>query len=164
MIAFFTWVPYNERHKLLSRLDGRDEYVEEYKMNCYEAEYRAKRVTVEEALDSLRDGDVIGTSQCANEPTAIFDAVDHLRGCGKHFRMFAPMCFQPHRFLSDPIYQDTFDMDITFLMGTTRKGRSRGSSATIPVTFTMAQAGGSRPMAAMYLLRQLPPWIATATL
>ena len=79
MIAFFTWVPYNERHKLLSRLDGRDEYVEEYKMNCYEAEYRAKRVTVEEALDSLRDGDVIGTSQCANEPTAIFPGDDRPR-------------------------------------------------------------------------------------
>ena len=39
-------------------------------MNLYEAEYQSKRVTIEEALDSLKDGDVIGTSQCANEPTA----------------------------------------------------------------------------------------------
>ena len=42
-------------------------------MNLYEAEYQSKRVTIEEALDSLKDGDVIGTSQCANEPTAFFD-------------------------------------------------------------------------------------------
>ena len=59
-------------------------------MNLYEAEYQSKRVTIEEALDSLKDGDVIGTSQCANEPTAFFDAIDHLRSSGKHFRMFAP--------------------------------------------------------------------------
>lgn len=101
-------------------------------MNPYEAEYQSKRVTMEEALDSLRDGDVIGTSQCANEPTAFFDAIDHLRGSGKHFRMFAPMCFTAHRFLSDPIYQDTFDMDITFLMGATRRGREQGLLSYYP--------------------------------
>lgn len=91
-------------------------------MNPYEIEYRSKRVTLEEALDSLRDGDVIGTSQCANEPTAFFDAMHTLRGKGKRYRMFAPMCFQSHTFMSDPVYQDTFHMDITFLMGATRKG------------------------------------------
>ena len=101
-------------------------------MNLYEAEYQSKRVTIEEALDSLKDGDVIGTSQCANEPTAFFDAIDHLRSSGKHFRMFAPMCFSPHRFLSDPIYQNTFDMDITFLMGATRKGREQGLLSYYP--------------------------------
>ena len=101
-------------------------------MNLYEAEYQSKKVTIEEALDSLKDGDVIGTSQCANEPTAFFDAIDHLRSSGKHFRMFAPMCFSPHRFLSDPIYQNTFDMDITFLMGATRKGREQGLLSYYP--------------------------------
>ena len=95
-------------------------------MNPYEIEYRAKRVTLEEALDSLRDGDVIGTSQCANEPTAFFDAMHLLRGKGKKLRMFAPMCFQPHEFMMDPAYRDTLDMDITFLMGATRKGREQG--------------------------------------
>ena len=95
-------------------------------MNLYESEYRRKLVTLEEALDSLRDGDVIATSQCANEPTAIFDAMHTLRGKGKKYRMFAPMCFVPHEFMSDPIYRDTFDMDITFLMGATRRGRESG--------------------------------------
>ena len=65
-------------------------------MNIYESQYREKLVTLEEALDSLRDGDVIGTSQCANEPTAFFDAMHTLRGKGKKYRMFAPMCFQHH--------------------------------------------------------------------
>ena len=95
-------------------------------MNLYQQEYKNKLVTLEEALDSLRDGDIIATSQCAGEPTAFFDAMHTLRGKGKKYRMFAPMCFQPHEFMSNPIYQDTFDMDITFLMGSTRKGREGG--------------------------------------
>ena len=101
-------------------------------MNRYQEEYRKKLCTLEEALDSLRDGDVIGTSQCAGEPTAFFDAMHTLRGRGKRFRMFAPMCFQPHEFMTDPVYQDTFDMDITFLMGPTRKGREEGLLSFYP--------------------------------
>lgn len=101
-------------------------------MTPYEQEYRSKLVTLEEALDSLRDGDVIGTSQCANEPTAFFDAMHTLRGKGKKYRIFAPMCFQVHEFMSNPIYQDTFDMDITFLMGATRKGREQGLFSYYP--------------------------------
>ena len=101
-------------------------------MNLYESEYRSKLVTMEEALDSLKDGDVIGTSQCANEPTAIFDAFDQLRHSGKHFRMFAPMCFTPHSFLSDPGFREVFDSDITFLMGPTRKGREQGLLSYYP--------------------------------
>ena len=101
-------------------------------MTPYEQEYRSKLVTLEEALDSLRDGDVIGTSQCANEPTAFFDAMHTLQGKGKKYRIFAPMCFQVHEFMSNPIYQDTFDMDITFLMGATRKGREQGLFSYYP--------------------------------
>ena len=95
-------------------------------MTPYEIEYRSKLVTLEEALDSLQDGDIIGTSQCANEPTAFFDAMQTLRGRGKKYRMYAPMCFQTHEFMTNPIYQDTFDMDIAFLMSATRKGREHG--------------------------------------
>ena len=101
-------------------------------MNIYETQYREKRTTLEEALDSLQDGDVIATSQCAGEPTAFFDAMHTLRGRGKRFRMFAPMCFQPHEFMSNPIYRDTFDMDITFLMGPTRRGREAGLFSFYP--------------------------------
>ena len=101
-------------------------------MTPYEIEYRSKLVTLEEALDSLKDGDILGTSQCANEPTAFFDAMHTLRGKGKKLRMFSPMCFQPHEFMTNPIYQDTFDMDITFLMGATRKGREQGLFSYYP--------------------------------
>lgn len=101
-------------------------------MNSYEKAYKEKLVTLEEALDSLQNGDVIGTSQCANEPTAFFDAMHRLHGKGKHYRMFAPMCFQAHEFMSNPIYRDTFDMDITFLMGATRKGREGGLFSYYP--------------------------------
>ena len=101
-------------------------------MNGYQQEYNKKRVTLEEALDSLRDGDIIGTSQCAGEPTAFFDAMHTLRGRGKRYRIFAPMCFQPHEFMTNPVYQDTFDMDITFLMGATRRGREQGLFSYYP--------------------------------
>ena len=101
-------------------------------MNRYQEEYNSKRVTLEEALASLRDGDVIGTSQCAGEPTAFFDAMHTLRGSGKRFRMFAPMCFLPHEFMTDPACRDTFDMDITFLMGPTREGRESGLLSYYP--------------------------------
>ena len=101
-------------------------------MNVYEMQYRQKLVTLEEALDSLQDGDVIATSQCANEPTAFFDAMHTLRGKGKKYRMFAPMCFNEHEFMSDPVYRDTFDMDITFLMGATRRGREAGLFSFYP--------------------------------
>ena len=101
-------------------------------MNVFQEEYNRKRVTLEEALDSLRDGDVIATSQCAGEPTAFFDAMHTLHGKGKKYRVFAPMCFQPHEFLINPIYQETFDMDITFLMGPTRRAREAGLFSYYP--------------------------------
>ena len=95
-------------------------------MNLYQQEYQAKLVTVQDVLASLKDGDIIGTSQCANEPTAIFDEMHTLHGSGKRFKVFAPMCFNKHEFMSDLKYKETFDMDITFLMGPTRKAVSSG--------------------------------------
>lgn len=61
-------------------------------MTPYEIEYRSKLVTLEEALDSLRDGDIIGTSQCANEPTAFFDAMQTLPGAGGRNTGCTPPC------------------------------------------------------------------------
>ena len=95
-------------------------------MTAQQIEYREKLVTLEEALDSLRDGDIIGTSQCANEPTIFLDNFHRLKGTGKRLKMFAPMCFQPHDFMTDPETKDYLDIDVTFLMGPTRKGREMG--------------------------------------
>ena len=127
-------------------------------MNSYEKAYKEKLVTLEEALDSLQNGDVIGTSQCANEPTAFFDAMHTLHGKGKNYRMFAPMCFQAHEFMSNPIYRDTFDMDITFLMGATRKGREGGLFSYYPGDLH----NGAVSTAAMCLLRLPPLWTPMA--
>ncbi len=94
-------------------------------MNQYEQMYRDKLVTMEEALSYIHTGDVIGTSQCANEPTALFDALPSLTG-KLQCKMFAPMCFVPHAFLTDPAFCRDFDIDITFLMGPTRTAHDRG--------------------------------------
>lgn len=101
-------------------------------MNIYESLYRDKLVTVQEALDSLQDGDIISTSQCANEPTAFFDQFHTLIGTGKHFRFFAPICFAPHNFWDAPGFGETFDTDITFMTGNTRKVRERNQMSFYP--------------------------------
>lgn len=93
-------------------------------MNRYQEEYRRKLVTVEEALSKIKTGDVIGTSQCANEPTAIFDQMHTLHGKIGPVKMYGPMCFLPHEFMLDPKYRDTFNMDIAFLMGDTRRSHA----------------------------------------
>jgi len=93
-------------------------------MTRYQQEYRDKLVSIEEALSHIKTGDVIATSQCANEPTAIFDAMHTLRGKIGPVKMYGPMCFLPHKFMQDPAYSDTFDIDVAFLMGDTRKSHA----------------------------------------
>ena len=90
-------------------------------MNRWQQEYHDKVVSIEEALSHIKTGDVIATSQCANEPTAIFDQMHTLRGKIGPVKMYGPMCFLPHKFMQDPVYSDTFDIDVAFLMGDTRK-------------------------------------------
>ena len=101
-------------------------------MNRYQEEYRRKLITVEEALSKIRTGDVIGASQCANEPTAILDQLHTLHGRIGPFRMYGPMCFLPHEFMEDPKYRETIDMDVSFLMGDTRRGHDRGAMNFYP--------------------------------
>ena len=102
-------------------------------MNRYEQEYRDKLVTVEEALSHIKTGDVIGTGQCANEPTAIFDEMHTLRGKVRDIQMYGPMCFLPHEFMQNPLYADTFHIDVAFLMGDTRKSHAAGALNYYPV-------------------------------
>lgn len=101
-------------------------------MNPYERMYQDKLVTVEEALSRIRDNDVIATSQCANEPTALFQQLHTLRGKRHGLRMYAPMCMTAPPFLVDPAYKDTFDIDVTFLMPGTRKGHAAGAFSYVP--------------------------------
>ena len=101
-------------------------------MNQYEELYRQKLVTVEEALTHIHDGDVVATSQCANEPTAIFQQMHTLKGRVKGVRMYAPMCFNVHPFMQDPEIRESIDMDVAFLMGATRKSREAGALSYYP--------------------------------
>lgn len=93
-------------------------------MNRYQEEYKRKLVSIDEALSKIKTGDVIGTSQCANEPTAIFDRMHTLHGKIGPVKMYGPMCFLPHEFMLNPIYHDTFNMDVAFLMGDTRRSHA----------------------------------------
>ena len=95
-------------------------------MTAHQIAYKEKLVTLEEAMDSLRDGDIIATSQGANEPTVFLDAMGTLKGKGKRMKMFAPMCFRPHDFMTNPDTAEYLDVDVTFLMGPTRVARDAG--------------------------------------
>ena len=94
-------------------------------MNQYQQMYRDKLVTVDEALRYIRTGDVIGTSQCANEPTVFLDALPSLAG-KVQCKLFAPMCFMPHDCWTDEAFMASFRTDVTFLMSSTRAARDRG--------------------------------------
>ena len=101
-------------------------------MNQYEELYRQKLRSVDEALTYIKDGDVIATSQCANEPTAIFQKLHTLKGKVKGCKMYAPMCFNVHAFMQDPEIRDTFQIEAAFLMGATRKSREMGALSFYP--------------------------------
>ncbi len=101
-------------------------------MNPYLAEYDAKKATVSQVWDFLKDGDVLGVSQCANEPTAILDDMPNWIGRGKRFRMLSPMVFLPHAVFSDPRVRETFDIDVPFAMGPTRKALHEGLLSYLP--------------------------------
>ena len=95
-------------------------------MTNYQEMYKNKLVLPEEAILSIRSGNCVTTSQCANEPSCIFDNLGLLRGREKNIIMYAPMCFKPHQFLQNPDFRDTFIMNATFLTGETRKSHDEG--------------------------------------
>ncbi len=101
-------------------------------MELYTEEYKRKLISLEDLPDIIPDDDIIATSQCANEPTGIFDNLHRLYGKRHGVKMYAPMCFREHEFLSDPKYADTFDIDLTFLMGATRKNHDAGALSYYP--------------------------------
>lgn len=87
----------------------------------YRAEYQKKLTTIDAVLDAIHSDSVLAASQAANEPTAIFDRLHELYGRVRNVKMYGPMCCNPHPFMLDPKYRDTFDIDVAFLMQDTRK-------------------------------------------
>lgn len=87
----------------------------------YQAEYRRKLVTVDDVLDSIQSGCTLTCSQAANDPTAILDRLHELRGRVHDIKMYGPMCCFEHEFMVNPLYRDTFDIDVAFLMADTRR-------------------------------------------
>lgn len=113
-------------------------------------------VTIEEALSHIKTGDVIATSQCANEPTAIFDQMHTLQGKIGRVKMYGPMCFLPHPFLQDPAYKDTFDVDVAFLMGDTRRSREAGALQFYPTDLHNGPSRWMRVNGCMFITAATP--------
>ncbi len=98
----------------------------------YYGEYQRKLTTVDAVLESIRSDSVLTASQAANEPTAIFDRLHELHGLVHNIKMYGPMCCFAHPFMTDPIYRDTFDIDVAFLMPDTRKSLANNSVSYFP--------------------------------
>lgn len=111
----------------------------------YQAEYRRKLTTIDGVLDAIKSNSVLTVSQSANEPTAIFDALHRLYGRVHNVKMYGPMCCFEHEFMMDPKYRDTFDIDVAFLMGDTRRALDAGAISYFP---SHMHDGGQRWLAA----------------
>ena len=98
----------------------------------YRAEYQSKLCTVDDVLAGIRSNSVLTVSQAANEPTAVLDRLHELRGRVKNIKMYGPMCCFEHEFMKNPIYRDTFDIDVAFLMGDTRRALEAGAISYFP--------------------------------
>lgn len=101
-------------------------------MNPYLAEYNAKKMTVDEVLDCIHTGDVIGTSQGACDPSTILGNFHKLHGKVENIHMFAPMEPIPHPFMVDPKYADTFKCDVTYFMSANRLSRDARITSYCP--------------------------------
>lgn len=98
----------------------------------YQAEYRRKLATVDDALSSIRSNSVLTCSQAANEPTAILNRLHELHGRAHNIRMYGPMCCFEHEFMVNPKYRETFDIDVAFLMSDTRRALEAGAISYFP--------------------------------
>lgn len=98
----------------------------------YRAEYQKKLTTIDGVLDAIRSDSVLAASQAANEPTAIFDRLHELYGRVHNVKMYGPMCCNPHPFMLDPKYRDTFNIDVAFLMNDTRKALASNAISYFP--------------------------------
>ena len=101
-------------------------------MSDYQAQYKSKLCTVDDVLSTVRSGDVLTASQAANDPGAILGRLHELRGRVEHVKVYGPMCCFRHEFMSNPIYRDTFDIDVAFLMADTRKALEAKAINYIP--------------------------------
>ena len=111
----------------------------------YQEEYKRKLTTIDGILDAIQSDSVLTASQCTNEPTAVFDRLHTLYGKVHNVKMYGPMCCNEHEFMLNPKYRDTFDIDVAFLMGDTRRALAANAINYIPGHM---HDGGSRWLAA----------------
>ena len=98
----------------------------------YQEEYKRKLVTVDDILNSIKSGMVLTSSQAGNEPTAVLSRMHELYGKVHDVKMYGPMCTSLPTFMTDPKYRETFDVDVAFLMGGTRKALEANGISYIP--------------------------------
>ena len=90
-------------------------------MNIYDL-YKQKLTSAEDAVLSIRSGEVVAFGQLGSCPKAICEAMPLLKGNAKHVRTYLPVTTRHYTFMTDPAYADTFDHTCGFMMPSTRAG------------------------------------------
>lgn len=90
-------------------------------MNIYDL-YKQKLTSAEDAVLSIRSGEVVAFGQLGSCPKAICEAMPLLKGNAEHVRTYLPVTTRHYAFMTDPAYADTFDHTCGFMMPSTREG------------------------------------------
>lgn len=98
----------------------------------YQAMYREKLTSVEEALSKIKDGSVLTTSLCAIEPYTLLSQLHTVADSGKHFRIYSALNMNNYKYLQDPAYSDRITVDCLFAMGPDRVGHRNGQVHIVP--------------------------------
>ncbi|SMC53699.1 acetyl-CoA hydrolase/transferase family protein [Papillibacter cinnamivorans] len=101
-------------------------------MANYQAEYRSKVVSVDEALSHIKSGYSISSAFAGNEPFTLLGNLHKLQGKVSGIKVFTSLNLAKYEFMNNPAYKDTFDVQSNFMMETNRQAHKAGLLTYMP--------------------------------
>jgi acyl-CoA hydrolase len=92
----------------------------------YQAIYRQKRITVDDALGLIQDNDNVVSGGVGMEAFTLLSNLHRLHGKVKNIKYCSGLGMYAYPFFSDPKYRDTFQVDCIFFMDPARKAHRAG--------------------------------------
>lgn len=101
-------------------------------MTKYDEMYRSKLMSVEEALNLIQDGDLVGHAGRPVEPEKFLSQLHTIAGRVNHVDIVSMLNFTPHEFLVNPEYKDKFSIKSNFFGSATRESNKLGMTSFVP--------------------------------
>jgi len=95
--------------------------------------YQDKRLTAEQAVSLIRDGDLISTGCDALEPISVLNQLHTISDRINDVSIYIGGCTQDYPFLADPMIRDKFHITARFFSVGTRKYHPLGNVSMIPL-------------------------------